>query len=129
MDETVSKLVEKMLDTLAEFRSEKDAISLKKNELIDTVLTPEIKARIAEIEAEFAGKEDTVSKKIDDLTTEIKNGTLGLGASVKATLLHAVWAKGRISWDTKAMDGYAVDHPEILFMRKEGDPSVSIRTV
>ena len=126
MDETVIK---QKLDTLAEYHAQRDAISLQKQELIDTILTPEIKAKIAEIEAEFAGKAEASNQNASVIEAEIKDAIKELGGSVKATYLHAVWAKGRISWDNKAMDGYAVDHPEILFMRKEGDPSVSIRKV
>lgn len=121
--------IETKLDTLADYQAQKDAAMLAKQELIDAILTPEIKAKIAEIEAEFAGKTEAVDANIAALTAAIKAEVLEFGASVKATFLHAVYGKGRVSWDTKAMDGYAVDHPEILFMRKEGSPSVSIRKV
>jgi len=48
---------------------------------------------------------------------------------VKGRELEAVYVKGRISWDNKALDGYAAAHPEIGAFRKQGDPSVSIRGV
>ncbi len=41
----------------------------------------------------------------------------------------AVWSKGRETWDTKSLDGYALAHPEIASLRKVGDPSVSIRKI
>jgi hypothetical protein len=37
--------------------------------------------------------------------------------------------KGRVSWDTKALDGYAVAHPEIEKLRIEGAPTVRIAKV
>ena len=46
---------------------------------------------------------------------------------LKGSLLHAIYAAGRASWDTKALEGYAVAHPEILQFKKVGEPSVSIR--
>lgn len=85
--------------------------------------------RKAEIEAEFAGKADAVDDNIRKLTEEIKADVKTLGATVKADHFQAVYVKGRVTWDTSKMDGYAVGHPEVLFMRKEGEPSVTLRRI
>jgi hypothetical protein len=87
-----------------------------------------IAQRKAEIEAEFSGKAESVDENIRKLTEDIKAEVKELGASVKSDYFHAIYVKGRVTWDTSKMDGYAVGHPEVLFMRKEGEPSVSIRT-
>ena len=117
------------LDQLANFQAQRDVIHLQKQALIDEVLTPEIKARLEEIEAEFAEKVEVVDANITALEAEIKAEVVRCGASVKGTFLMAIWNKGRVSWDTKAMDGYALSHPEILSFRKEGEPYVSFRKV
>ena len=88
-----------------------------------------IAQRKAEIEAEFAGKSEAVDENIRKLTEEIKAEVKELGSSVKADHFQAVYVKGRITWDTSKMDGYAVGHPEVLFMRKEGEPSVTLRRI
>jgi hypothetical protein len=85
--------------------------------------------RKAEIEAEFAGKSEAVDENIKKLTEEIKAEVKTLGHSVKGDHYQGVYMNGRITWDTKAMDGYAVGHPEVLFMRKEGEPSVTLRRI
>jgi hypothetical protein len=85
--------------------------------------------RKAEIEAEFAGKSEAVDENIRKLTEEIKADVKALGETVKAEHFQAVYVKGRVTWDTSKMDGYAVGHPEVLFMRKEGDPSVTLRRI
>ena len=120
--------IKELLDRLAEYQSKRDAANLEKQALIDEVYTPEIKQRMAEIEAEFAGKTETVNENIAALEAEIKQAVINHGASVKGSFFHAVFAKGRVSWDTKSLDGYAAAHPELIAFRKEGDPSVSIRT-
>lgn len=120
--------IKELLDRLAEYQSQRDSANLEKQALIDEVYTPEIKQRMAEIEAEFAGKTETVNENIAALEAEIKQAVINHGASVKGSFFHAVFAKGRVSWDTKSLDGYATAHPELLTFRKEGDPSVSIRT-
>ncbi len=120
--------IKELLDRLAEYQSQRDSANLEKQALIDDVYTNEIKHRMAEIEAEFAGKTETVNENIAAIEAEIKQAVINHGASVKGSFFHAVFTKGRVSWDTKSLDGYATAHPELLTFRKEGDPSVSIRT-
>ena len=123
------EVIQSKLDLISEYQAQKDVLNLQKQEFIDSVLTPEIKAKIADVEAEFAGKGSTADENIATLTSEVKNMVIEVGSSVKATSLHAVYAKGRVSWDPKSLDGYAVGHPEILNFRKEGEPSVSLRRI
>jgi phage host-nuclease inhibitor protein Gam len=119
--------IKQKLERLAEFQAERDVALLEKQRLLDELYTAEIKARMAEIEEEFASKIEEVDKKISTLEAEIKKGVIEHGASVKSSTLHAVFSRGRVSWDTKSLDGYAAAHPELLAFRREGEPSVSIR--
>ena len=114
------------LDKLANFLAQRDVFSLQKKELVDQVLTPEIRARLDEIEAEFAGKMEAVEANIAALEEEIRQEALRQGASVKGNFLRVVWHKGRVSWDTKSLDEYARSHPEVTAFRKQGEPYVSI---
>jgi hypothetical protein len=114
----------KRLSTLYE---ERDSLGAQKQALIDQVLTPEIKKRLEEIDAEFAGKDKAAETNIEALEAEIKQDTLSHGESVKAAGFQAVWTKGRVSWDGKGLLSYSESHPEILQFRKEGEPTVSIR--
>ena len=76
---------------------------------------------------EFAQRVEAVDENISALEEEIKNDVIQHGTTVRGTFLRAVWNKGRVTWNTKAMDGYASTHPEILQFRKEGQPFVSIK--
>jgi hypothetical protein len=118
-----------LLDDLSNLRSALDVITLEKQKAIDSILTPEIKAKIAEIEIEFAGKGEVATEKANILEAEIKELVKAGAKTIKGSFLMAVFAIGRISWDSKGLDGFALTHPEILYMRKEGDPSVSIRRI
>jgi hypothetical protein len=117
------------LDLLAEYQAQLDLLELQKQELIDRVLTPEIKAQLEEIETEFAGKADAVSLKIAELQEQIRREVVSIGATVKAAHYQAVYTNGRVSWDSKALDGYATAHPEVARFRKLGAPSVSLRKI
>lgn len=114
------------LDQLANFFAQRDVLSLQKKELIDQVLTPEIKAHLEEIESEFAGKVEAVEANIEALEEEVRQAVLRHGSSVRGSFLRVVWHKGRITWDNKSLDQYAELHPEISAYRKQGDPYVSI---
>jgi hypothetical protein len=115
------------LNQLAELKSAVDALNIKKQALIESVLTPEIKQQLAEIDAEFAPEYEAVSEKTAVLEQEIKTDVVQAGETVKGDHLMAVFNKGRVSWDTKGLEGVLALIPEIEKFRKEGDPSVSIR--
>ena len=121
--------VAEKLNQLDDFQAQKALLDLDKQSKIDQVLTPEIKQAIADIELEYAGMSEGVDENITKLTAEIKDDVIQLGGTVKGDHMMAVWNKGRVSWDTKSLDGYAIAHPELTQFRKEGEPSVSIRKV
>ena len=116
-----------MLDALDELHQQLILLGADKQALIDQVLTPEIRRKLDEIEDEFSDKSGAVLEKISDLENAIKQDVIAEGATVKGKYMMAVFTKGRVSWDTKALDGYAAAHPEVAQFRKEGAPSVSIR--
>ena len=104
-----------------------DSIIQERQALIDEVLTPEIKEKLAEIDAEIEPKFDEINRQKSMLEAEIKQEILDAGRTIKGTFHSFVWSKPRVSWDTKALDGYALAHPEIAQFRTEGSPSVSVR--
>jgi len=123
----MSDEIKQKLDELADLQSGQDVIRLRKQEEIDQVITLEVKAKLAEIDAKYLGQTSDLQAKIVDLDKWIRDEVKKLGTSIKGSRLHAVWNKGRVTWNTKALDGYAAGHPEIAQFRTEGEPSVSIR--
>ena len=117
------------LDRLSEMQSHADVISKHFDDLRDKIIPQEIKAQLEDLETERKTALDALNNGITELTDEIKADVLAEGATVKGVYLMAVWNKGRVSWDTKALDGVAAIYPEVAKLKKEGDPSVSIRAV
>lgn len=70
-----------------------------------------------------------VEKKSSELTEVVRVAVLESGESIKGEELQAVFAKGKTTWNAKALEGYAVAHPELEKLKKTGSPSVSIREV
>ena len=139
--EKLEKLAEinDYLNTFEQTKNDtKSLLEAEKQGLINQILTPEILAKVEEINAEFQPKFDALesdekynAKKADAeaLTAEIKAEVIAAGKTVKGSCLQAVFTKGRVSWDDKGLSGFMLAHPEIEVYRKVGDPSVSIRKV
>lgn len=118
------------LDKLADYQAQLDVLNMQKQELVDAVmasLPPMIRQKLDDIDAEFSGKSEDASKNRAALEDEIKQAVIAHGASVKGATLHAVYVKGRVSWDTKKLEGLMMVVPQLVEARKEGDPSVSLR--
>ena len=117
------------LDRLAELLAEIAVINIEKKSLINGVMTAEIKEQIADIEEEFKPRIGEINQKANDLEKRIKEEVIVHGETIKGNLLQAVWSKARTSWDTKGLNGYLVNNPELNQFKKIGKPSVSIRKV
>lgn len=126
---TTEKSIKAQLDHLADLQSKRDLLALDKAALMDSILTPAQKAQLAEIDAEFADQFAAVDINIQTAQDEVRASVQTLGQTVKGKRLQAVYVAGRIAWNTAAIDGYAIDHPELFAFRNEGKPSVTLRTV
>jgi len=101
----------------------------------------DIATRKNEIEIEFSGKADDVGKNIEKLEAEIKSDMKRHAAekletdpktkdlSVKGKYLHAIYVRGRVTWNTDKMDAWLIDHPFLKEARKEGEPSITLRKI
>ena len=56
-----------------------------------------------------------------------RQAAVAYGSSFKHAGVHAVYVRGRVSWDAKGLESYADDHPEVREHRRVGEPSVSLR--
>ena len=88
-----------------------------------------VQAELEALEAEYAPLLETAAARAAALETEIKAEVLEAGASVRGGGLMAVYTRGRTSWDTAALNDYAEAHPEVQDFRRQGAPSVSLRTL
>lgn len=118
-----------LLDRLADLKAQQDALSLEKQELIDSVIPQEVRVKLAEIDEEYEEKEAVVTLNIAALEEEVKAQVVTNGASVKGQYLQAVYAKPRVSWDNNILEGLMIVLPQIEKARKIGAPSVSIRRI
>lgn len=115
------------LNQLAEIQSQADALRLNRDAAMEAATPVEVRQALADIEAEYEPMLEAAAAKANELTAAIKAAVTEHGASVKGSRAKAVFTKGRVTWDAKALDGYALRVPELFAFRSEGKPSVSIR--
>jgi hypothetical protein len=89
----------------------------------------QVAQRKDEISAEFGDKAEAIEDNIAKLTAEIKAEVIELGASVKSDFYHAVYVKGRTTWNTDLLDGMIIAFPALEKARKVGAPSVTLRKI
>jgi hypothetical protein len=96
----------------------------------------ELTARRQEIVAVIEKRVENLTREVTEYNAEIsfledsvKGFVKARAKSLKGEFLEVIYSKGRTSWDTKALDGYATINKEILQFKKTGDPSASIKSV
>jgi hypothetical protein len=117
-----------LLDQLAELRAASDISRLEYEAQRNIILQP-VQDELRALDSEFNPMFNTVAERISELETQVKELVLAGGESVKGANLHAVYMRGRVSWETAKLEGFLVAHPELESLRKVGEPSVQIRNV
>jgi uncharacterized protein YifE (UPF0438 family) len=84
---------------------------------------PELDALDTEFGPLIAEKEEAAGL----VEADVRSAALVYGSSFKHAGIHAVYARGRVTWDGKALAEYARDHPDVEVFKKVGEPSVSLR--
>ena len=125
----MSEAIVRKLDELGELKAEADLLKIKKQELIDSILTTEVKRQLAEIDEETAPQFENINKRLGEIEASIKTDVIQFGKSVKGNSLQAVWNKGRVKWNDSGLMQYLSVHPEIAYLREVGNPSIAIRKV
>jgi len=125
-------MTDSIVSTLARLddaKSGKEVYTKKKQDLVNSVITDDIKQQIKDIEAEFAPDIERFDEVITALTDEVKEATIAHGSSVKGEYMKSTFVKGRVTWDSKGLEGYAVANPDVLMFKKTGNPSARIGNI
>lgn len=94
-------------------KSELARLESDKKKLTDEAMPKDVREKIAEIEAEFEGKSEKGQKDLEQLEESIKNGIVSLRESLVVKGLKATYHPGRVTWDSKGLEGLLKSNPEI----------------
>ena len=121
---------EEMLEQYADLLERQEMLQQQMQELIDKVPDPkEITDQWDAIKAEYQPMIEIVVINADAIKQQIQEDVLANKATVHGNKYMAVYVSGKKSWDGKKLEGYAMDHPEILQAQKIGEPTVTFRKV
>ena len=112
-----------LFEQLAEAYARRDLLTIEKSQ----ALPEEVKKILAEVEEEFEDKFSVNAALISELEARVKTAVIEAGETMKGAGVQAVFTKGRVTWDSKQLEGLMMVLPELAQARKEGQPSVSIR--
>ena len=123
------KVTEQLLRALTDLSDQEAVIKAAYKQRRDDAVPPEVQAALMEIDADESEELVGLRAQIVMVEMQVKQYCLSAGKSIKSEGFQAVWSKPRVTWNAKALEGYAAAHPEIKPFREEGAPSVSIRKV
>ena len=116
------------LNKISELQAAQDAALLRKAEKLaelEAQIPAEIRVAMRAADDAAAEVAERTSREIEELKAEVKADVIAASLTVKGDFLEARFVKGRVTWDSAKLEGFAASHPEILPFRKQGDPSVS----
>jgi len=77
------------------------------------------------LEFKFEQDNKALFDEIEEEKKVIREEILKRGTGFDSFKLKCSYRRGAIRWDSKALDSYGVDHPEIMKFRKQAEPTVS----
>ena len=117
----ITQILEQMVEVNAAVQVTRLDYEAKRAEIMATV-----QAELDALSAEYDPLFDSGRERLQALEAQAKELCIMRGQSAKVDGLAVTYVKGRTSWDTKALDGYAAAHPEIERFKSEGNPSARL---
>lgn len=93
------------IDELYELYCRRDLERIEKDKMLDLATPEEVRQARKDVEEEFKIRLDTIDNSIATLEASIKADVLSTGESVGNDNLQAVFTPGRVSWDTRMLEG------------------------
>ena len=122
----------KALDAMASIDIEVARLEQAKKEKIDSVLTPEIRKAIQDINDEFAPLSDAATKNRSAFEKTARDGCVELGESVTGSVLpgwQVVYYSGKNSWNMEKVLKRIEEDPTFKDLYEEGKPYTSLKRI
>ena len=86
-----------------------------------------VQAQLDALDAEFSERREVERLESEQAEAEARTAVLAYGSSFKYGRVQAIYARGRVTWDTRGLARYMESHPELGQFRRVGQPSVTFR--
>lgn len=88
-----------------------------------------IQPELTALDSDFLDRMQRSADDVSRFDTIVREAVLQYGRSFSHARIRAVYARARITWDSKGLQQYAVSHPDVERYRKVGKPTVSLRFI
>jgi hypothetical protein len=92
-----------------------------------SAILEQVRPLLEALDAECADRLRTTGDEVSRIQAEAREAVLSFGGSFRHAGVLAVYARGRVAWDTQGLTRYMEAHPEVAEFRRVGEPSVSLR--
>lgn len=123
----MSQTSKDLLATYVDMQAKLDLIRADMATAKQSILTPEQREEIDDIDVEFGDLITEAEKQIKRAKAELKSSVLEDGKSCKGDTVEAIWIQGRVKWDEIKLANMMFDHPGIVTARDPGKPYVQVR--
>ncbi len=104
------------MDELADTEIQRDMVLAERETLKQKQVPANIQAELQQIDEEFAPKIEQIELNIKARKDQLQSMLKEYAQPVKSKFYS--WSYDEeVIWDAKGLDGYALSHPEILYMR------------
>ncbi len=124
--EPASEIVHGKFEELAEARQYHERLKQQVEAEREAVLSA-VRAQLDALEAKYAADLEDAARAVEELEAEVRAEVLQVGKSARLGGVQAIYYRGAITWDGKALQLYVQSHPELERFRKVGQPRVVIK--
>lgn len=121
--------IQRQLETLAEMQQMRTALTAAYEHEKQQAIPPEVHQALADLEVEYAPLFGAANASIEAAEQAIKAAVTQHGAKVTGGGLMAQFNHGRVTYDSKRLDGLALAFPQINECKRLGEPFVTLKPV
>lgn len=86
-----------------------------------------VRVELEALEAQYAQPLEEAGRAVAELEKEVKDEVLCAGQTIQVGNVHAIYYRGRVTWDSQGLATFAASHPEVSQFRRVGKPTVIVR--
>ena len=122
------QMIERRLEALARMKELQSGTLIAYERAKREAIPPEVQEELDAIEAEYAPIFGRMNIDIAETENEVKSAVAKHGQTVSAAGIMAQFNHGRVTYDSKRLDGLALAFPQINECRKTGAPFVTLKS-
>lgn len=109
----MSEEITQLMNQYLELKAQASHLLADKQRLIEEAMPADVRQRVADIEAEFAGKGQQADEALASLEEQIKAAVVATGQSMAVDGMKVSYHAGRTTWDSKGLEEAMSSNPQV----------------